>query len=126
RGASAGAGRRMLGHGHPSLRKRRCDLGLPAMRRSADAPILVLGSGQRCGSTLIQRLLTSHRGVMIWGEHGGRLRELIKLTEILAGRDPYVSAPARQAFEAGGHATWMANVMPGPAPVAAAARAYLV
>ena len=29
-------------------------------------PLLVLGAGQRCGSTLVQRLLCSHPDVMIW------------------------------------------------------------
>src|SRR5438067_1533618 len=92
----------------------------------AEAPILVLASGQRCGSTLVQRLLTSHPGVLIWGEHGGHLRDLLKMTDILRQWDAGVSAPGREAFEAGGYQSWMANVLPGPEPVRDAARAWLL
>src|SRR5919206_3702635 len=77
-----------------------------------EAPILVLGSGQRCGSTLVQRLLTSHPDIMIWGEHGGHLRDLLAMTDVLVRWDEYVSAPAREAFERGGHSSWMANLLP--------------
>jgi hypothetical protein len=84
----------------------------------------VLGSGQRCGSTLIQRLLTSHEGVLIWGEHGGHLRELISMQDILQRWDENVSEPGRQAFAEGGHQSWMANLLPGAGPLQDAARAY--
>lgn len=36
-------------------------------------PIFIFATGQRCGSTLIQRFLCSHPRVMIWGEHDGFL-----------------------------------------------------
>lgn len=39
-------------------------------------PIFVLASGQRCGSTLLQRFLCSHPQVMIWGEHDGVLKDM--------------------------------------------------
>jgi hypothetical protein len=41
----------------------------------ADRAVFILGSG-RCGSTVIQRLLNTHREFRIWGEHGGFLRHL--------------------------------------------------
>ncbi len=36
-------------------------------------PILILSSGQRTGSTLLQRFILSHPRIMIWGEHDGIL-----------------------------------------------------
>jgi hypothetical protein len=85
-----------------------------------DAPILVLGSGQRCGSTLIQRLLNSHRGVTIWGEHGGHLRDLLAMHDVLKRWERHVSAPERERGEG-----WTANLLPGPERIDAAARAYV-
>lgn len=41
-----------------------------------DAPILIFASGQRCGSTLLQRFLCSHPNIVIWGEHDGVLTGL--------------------------------------------------
>ena len=40
-------------------------------------PLLVLAAGQRCGSTLVQRLLCSHPRVRVWGEHVGQLRQVL-------------------------------------------------
>ena len=91
-----------------------------------DAPILVLGSGQRCGSTLVQRLLTSHEGVMIWGEHGGHLKDLLAMHDVLTRWDEHVAATGRQAYGEGGHDSWMANLLPGRRPLVDAARAYLL
>lgn len=39
-------------------------------------PIFIFASGQRCGSTLLQRLLCSHPQVLIWGEHDGVLNKV--------------------------------------------------
>lgn len=39
-------------------------------------PIFIFASGQRCGSTLLQRFLCSHPQVMIWGEHDGMLSSM--------------------------------------------------
>ncbi len=94
--------------------------------RSAERPVLVLASGQRCGSTLVQRLLTSNPDIMIWGEHGGHLKDLLAMTQVLEAWDHGVSVPARDAFEKGAHQSWMANVLPGPDAVRDAARAYLL
>jgi hypothetical protein len=90
-----------------------------------DAPILVLGSGQRCGSTLVQRLLTSHPGILIWGEHGGHLADFITMQNVLGQWDENVSSHGRRAFAEGGHQSWMANMLPGKEPLDEAARAYL-
>jgi hypothetical protein len=39
-------------------------------------PIFIFGSGQRCGSTLLQRFLCTHPDIMIWGEHDGVLTNI--------------------------------------------------
>lgn len=39
-----------------------------------ERPIFVFASGQRCGSTLLQRFLNSNPNILIWGEHNGYLR----------------------------------------------------
>lgn len=41
------------------------------MSTSQNGPIFIFGSGQRCGSTLLQRFLCTHPEVLIWGEHDG-------------------------------------------------------
>jgi hypothetical protein len=38
--------------------------------------VMVFGTG-RCGSTYVQRLITTHSSTWIWGEHGGVLGSLI-------------------------------------------------
>jgi hypothetical protein len=97
----------------------------PAPAAQEPCPILVLASGQRCGSTLVQRLLTSHPDILIWGEHGGHLREIMRASRTLRLWDEGLSAPARSAFEQSGHQGWIANLLPDPATVLDAARAYV-
>jgi hypothetical protein len=92
----------------------------------AGAPILVLGSGQRCGSTLVQRLLTSHPRVLIWGEHGGHLSDFIAMQDVLGQWDANVGVHGRDAFAKGGFDSWIANMLPGADALAEAARAYLL
>ena len=41
----------------------------------SERPVFVLGSG-RCGSTLVQSILNSHPDFLIWGEHGGWVRQV--------------------------------------------------
>lgn len=45
-------------------------------------PIFLLGSG-RCGSTNLQRLLCSRKGVWIWGEHDGMLVHLANMLRLV-------------------------------------------
>ena len=40
-----------------------------------DRPVVVACSG-RCGSTLLQSILNTHRDFLIWGEHNGFLRQI--------------------------------------------------
>jgi hypothetical protein len=44
--------------------------------QSEHGPVVVLSSG-RSGSTLLQKLLNTHSGLVIWGEHGGILNHLM-------------------------------------------------
>src|SRR5690349_2711991 len=48
-----------------------------------NSPIFLLGSGQRCGTTLLQRFLSSHPDVIIWGEHDGVLSKMFAQFERL-------------------------------------------
>jgi hypothetical protein len=48
------------------------------MADSKANPIIIFASGQRCGSTLLQRWFCSHPQVMIWGEHNGVLKSLFE------------------------------------------------
>jgi len=89
------------------------------------SPVLVLGSGQRCGSTLVQRLLSSHPEVLIWGEQGGRLMEVLEASRLLRAWNQALGDPAREEFAKAGHQAWIANLLPEPATVDDAARSYL-
>src|SRR5206468_701323 len=74
----------------------------------AACPVLVFGSGHRCGSTLIQRLLTSHPSMLIWGEHGGHVCEILRASAKLRHFDDMTGEPARGQFEEASHQGWIA------------------
>ena len=88
-------------------------------------PILVLGAGHRCGSTLIQRLLSSHPGVMIWGEHLGQLRELLDVHANLRDWSQTLGKRARDMWRADGHQSFMANLLPEADQVDDAVRVFV-
>lgn len=44
--------------------------------KATEAPIFIFAAGERCGSTLIQRYLSSHADIFIWGEQKGALNHL--------------------------------------------------
>ena len=46
-------------------------------RKRGKFPIFILGTG-RCGSTLLQKIINSVDDAMIYGEHGGFLKEIAK------------------------------------------------
>lgn len=89
------------------------------------APILVLAAGQRCGSTLIQRLLCSHPDVMIWGEHAGQLRGLLASSGRLRLWCQSDGQVGRDEYEELGHQAFLANMMPEAARVDDAVRAFV-
>jgi hypothetical protein len=89
------------------------------------APLLVLAAGQRCGSTLIQRLLSSHPQVLIWGEHAGQLRQLLAVGERLRAWTADYGDPGRLGFARAGYQSFMANMTPEAGRIEQATRAYL-
>ena len=76
-----------------------------------NAPIFILASGQRCGSTLIQRLLNSHSNVLIWGEQLGHLNNFLpEYNRLRAWCDQYASH--RDMYVTKGYDHFLANMMP--------------
>jgi Sulfotransferase family len=88
-------------------------------------PIIVLGAGHRCGSTLIQRLLSSHPDVMIWGEHLGQLRELLQIRASLRDWSDTLGRRARDMFRGDGYQSFMANLVPDAEHVDDAVRVFV-
>ncbi|AEV72101.1 hypothetical protein MycrhN_1485 [Mycolicibacterium rhodesiae NBB3] len=76
------------------------------------APLLVLAAGQRCGSTLVQRLLSSHPRVRIWGEHAGQLRQVLTARQRLLRWSETGGMAGRSELKSHGHQGFIANVMP--------------
>jgi LPS sulfotransferase NodH len=88
------------------------------------APLLILAAGQRCGSTLIQRLLSSHPAVLIWGEHAGQLRQLLAAGQRLREWTADHGQLGRQGYERAGHQSFMANLTPEAVHIDSAVRAF--
>jgi hypothetical protein len=88
-------------------------------------PLLVLAAGQRCGSTLIQRLLSSHPQVLIWGEHAGQLRQLLAIGDRLRAWTSDFGDPGRLGFARSGYQSFMANMTPEADRIDQATTAYL-
>lgn len=89
------------------------------------APLLILAAGQRCGSTLVQRLLSSHPEVLIWGEHAGQLRELLAVGERLGDWTAELGELGRAGYARSGHQSFMANMTPEAVHIDAALRAFV-
>src|SRR5688500_2943865 len=88
-------------------------------------PLVILSSGQRCGGTLVQRLLSSHPDVLIWGEHDGQLPPLLDLRRTLVELEREVAPRIADAYERHGHHAFMANLLPGRDSIDEAARAFV-
>lgn len=88
------------------------------------APVLILAAGQRCGSTLIQRLLSSHPEVLIWGEHAGQLRQILAVSRRLHEWTAEHGQLGRLGYERAGHQSFMANLTPEAVHIDEAARAF--
>jgi hypothetical protein len=88
-------------------------------------PLVVLACGQRCGSTLVQRLLCSHPRVMIWGEHVGQLRPVLTAVERLSTWTEFHGAMGRDELEASGYQGFIANVTPQRDRIDEAGRAFI-
>jgi LPS sulfotransferase NodH len=89
------------------------------------SPLLVLAAGQRCGSTLLQRLLSSNPKVHIWGEHGGHLDRVLTAAEGLIGWAHEYGQDARNEFEKSSYQGWMANLSPEQDRVVTAMRSFV-
>jgi hypothetical protein len=86
-------------------------------------PIFILASGQRCGSTLVQRLLCSHPEITIWGEHNGILEGLA------AGWRSFSDWEKRHSHHLDvylreGHNNFIANMSPSPSHFVKATRDF--
>jgi Sulfotransferase family len=78
-----------------------------------ERPIFILASGWRSGSTLLQRLLSSHPEIHIWGENRGMCASLQRLHDEAARLRP-LSEHAAAEFSALGPNAWMAMLNPSP------------
>lgn len=76
-----------------------------------DTPIFVFGCAWRCGSTLLQRLLTSTGEILIWGEHVGLVHELVKIA-IKLESNQHLSERQSSNFMDRGAKVWIANLNP--------------
>ena len=76
------------------------------------APLLVLAAGQRCGSTLVQRLLCSHPRVRVWGEHAGALRQVLTAAQRLRLWSDSRGMAGRRELESAGYNGFIANLTP--------------
>lgn len=88
-----------------------------------EGPIVVLASGPRCGSTLLQRLLNSHPDVLVWGEGGGFLgRFAAAFADLRDWASTYETqrAALRMAADA-----FVANALPDDGELDAAAAAFI-
>ena len=88
-------------------------------------PLLVLAAGQRCGSTLAQRLLCSHPRVMIWGEHDGQLRQVLAAVERLRFWADHDAVAARNELATSGYQGFIANLTPERSHIDDACRAFI-
>lgn len=91
----------------------------------SDEPVFVLASGQRCGSTLLQRLLNSCEGTLVWGEHQGVLNRFVELHEELIDWEARF-ATNRKQFLMTGVDLFLPNMVPEDHEIRTAAIAYLV
>lgn len=78
------------------------------------SPLVIFGAGQRCGSTLVQRLISSHPEAFIWGEQHGWLGQVLDAVEGLIGHSVVHGEAGRTEFAVHGYQGFLANLMPEP------------
>jgi len=64
-------------------------------------PVFIFASGQRCGSTFLQRLINSTKDGQMWGEHNGYLNHLLQSFNKLVEHESY-SKQERDLFNVKG------------------------
>ncbi len=90
----------------------------------AERPIFIFASGERCGSTLIQRLLCTHPDIFIWGEQHGALTYLWSFY-LTATEHALQNEKVGELFVEGGTAKFIANLSPGISAIKNATRAAI-
>ncbi|MEL6271696.1 MAG: sulfotransferase [Chloroflexota bacterium] len=71
------------------------------MSQQLPEPLLIFSSGQRTGSTLLQRFILSNPRIMMWGEHDGVLGNVLKQMERLYDWDSMFAHELRDFVETG-------------------------
>ncbi|WP_193213675.1 sulfotransferase family protein [Luteolibacter marinus] len=90
-----------------------------------DEPLFILASAQRCGSTLLQRLLNSRADTLIWGEHQGVLNGFASLhKDLMAWESRF--AGNRKEFLMTGCDLFLPNMVPEDHELRSAAIAYVL
>lgn len=91
----------------------------------SDEPIFILASAQRCGSTLLQRLVNSLEDTLLWGEHQGVLMDFIKHHEVLLEWEKRFAGNRKQ-FLMSGRDLFLPNMVPEDHELRTAAIAYVL
>lgn len=90
----------------------------------ASRPIFLFSSGGRTGSTLLQRLLCSVPGVLIWGENRGAIAHLEEASRIIGGLESLGQKHAEE-FRKKGSLGWIAMMNPPTHDFRRAIRGFL-
>lgn len=95
---------------------------------SDEAPILLLGTGWRCGSTALQRQLVSTGSVLVWGEPWNRCQPVRTLSDQLGAVSSawLAQLPDTRADQHELSAAWIANLFPDLADLLGAHQQYLL
>jgi NurA-like 5'-3' nuclease len=94
-----------------------------------DDPVFIFSAGPRSGSTLLQRLVISSREVLMWGETGGAINNIVESLRLLDMNLRPASqggASGEESFNSflqsqGSTRKWIANMQP---PIKHAAKCY--
>ena len=83
------------------------------MPATEHGPIFIFASGQRCGSTLLQRFLSSQPDTIIWGEHDGVLAKMFaQFDRLYEWREMF--GHQFQLFVEDGYNNFIPNMNPDP------------
>jgi hypothetical protein len=93
-------------------------------KRGYSDPIFIFASGNRCGSTLLQRLLNSNQDILIWGEQHGCLRDILPASEAFADWS-FDKDDERDTFRLRGYDNFLPNLSPPPEHIQRATQRYV-
>jgi len=84
--------------------------------KEAEAPIFLLSTGWRAGSTLLQRVLVTDTRLLLWGEPLGEMTILSKITEMIghsiSSRNLQLWRDQQDPGSAALSTSWVANLYP--------------